>query len=92
MHGANMLLEAKHWLQQAFPHWNRTEGRDHIWLMTHDEGSCWLPGELRNSIVLSHWGRKVSSCLNTLLSSCLACSNAVSDSQALDSACNKATQ
>ena len=59
MHGTNMLLEAKRWLQQAHPHWNRTGGRDHIWLASHDEGSCWVPGELRASIILSHWGRRV---------------------------------
>ena len=29
-------------------------------LMTHDEGSCWVPAELRSSIILSHWGRKVT--------------------------------
>ena len=28
-------------------------------LVTHDEGSCWVPAELRSSIILSHWGRKV---------------------------------
>ena len=60
MHGANMLLEAKQWLQQAYPHWNRTGGKDHVWLVTHDEGSCWVPSELRSSIILSHWGRKVN--------------------------------
>ena len=60
MHGANLLLEAKRWLQQAYPHWNRTGGKDHIWLVSHDEGSCWVPAELRPSIILSHWGRKVS--------------------------------
>ena len=59
MHGANMLLEAKTWLQQAYPFWNRTGGKDHMWLVSHDEGSCWVPSELRPSIILSHWGRKV---------------------------------
>ena len=59
MHGANMLLEAKTWLQQAYPFWNRSGGKDHMWLASHDEGSCWVPSELRPSIILSHWGRKV---------------------------------
>ena len=62
MHGANMLLEAKQWVARAWPHWNRTQGRDHIWLVTHDEGSCWVPSELRASTILSHWGRKVALC------------------------------
>jgi hypothetical protein len=37
---------------------DRRGGRDHIWLATHDEASCWLPAQLRRSIILSHWGRK----------------------------------
>ena len=36
---------------------DRRSGRDHIWLVTHDEGSCWVPAVLRPSIILSHWGR-----------------------------------
>ncbi len=39
--------------------WDRKGGRDHIWLISHDEGSCWAPAEIRPSIILSHWGRKV---------------------------------
>lgn len=35
----------------------RRGGRDHIWLVTHDEGSCWVPAAIRPSIILSHWGR-----------------------------------
>ena len=35
-------------------------------LVTHDEGSCWVPAEIRNSIILSHWGRKVQSLLFNL--------------------------
>ncbi|KAK9805384.1 hypothetical protein WJX73_009679 [Symbiochloris irregularis] len=58
MHAANMLLEAKQWLQTHLPYWNRTGGKDHVWLVTHDEGSCWVPSEIRPSIILSHWGRK----------------------------------
>ncbi len=37
MHQTNMILEAKRWLQQHYPYWNRTNGRDHIWLTNHDE-------------------------------------------------------
>ena len=36
----------------------RFGGRDHIWLVSHDEGPCWVPTELWPSIILSHWGRK----------------------------------
>ena len=35
-------------------------------LVTHDEGSCWVPAEIRDSIILSHWGRKVQSLLSDL--------------------------
>ncbi|BDA44351.1 probable glucuronosyltransferase [Coccomyxa sp. Obi] len=53
-----MLLEAQRWVDTTFPYWRRRAGRDHIWLITHDEGSCWAPKEIRSSIILSHWGRK----------------------------------
>ena len=71
MQGTHMLLEAKRWLQHAYPFWNRTGGRDHVWLVSHDEGSCWVPGELRRGTILSHWGRKV--CAPS--SEVLACEN-----------------
>ena len=58
MHAANMVLDAKRWLQQHMPWWDRRQGRDHIFLMAHDEGACYMPTEVYNtSIVLSHWGR-----------------------------------
>ncbi|PNH07817.1 putative glucuronoxylan glucuronosyltransferase F8H, partial [Tetrabaena socialis] len=53
----NMITEAHEWLQQ-FPWWSRRGGRDHIWLMAHDEGACYMPTHVFNaSIVLTHWGR-----------------------------------
>ncbi|KAL6758481.1 exostosin-like glycosyltransferase [Haematococcus lacustris] len=58
MHVANMLLEARDWVRSHFPWWNRRGGRDHIFLMTHDEGACYAPIEIFNSsIFLTHWGR-----------------------------------
>jgi hypothetical protein len=58
MHIVNMLLEVKRWLQKHMPWWDRRGGRDHIWLMPHDEGACYMPTEIYNtSIVLTHWGR-----------------------------------
>ncbi len=54
-----MNLEAKRWVEQTLPFWNRTGGRDHIWLFSHDEGACWAPTEIANtSIILTHWGRQ----------------------------------
>ena len=38
MHAANMVLDAKRWVQQHMPWWDRRQGRDHIFLMAHDEG------------------------------------------------------
>ncbi len=40
-----MLLDpqAKRWIQEHFPYWNRRGGRDHIWMMANDEGACWMP-------------------------------------------------
>jgi hypothetical protein len=53
-----MLLEAKRWLQKHMPWWDQRGGRDHVWLMPHDEGACYMPTEIYNtSIVLTHWGR-----------------------------------
>ncbi len=53
-----MTLEAKRYLQKTWPWWNRRQGRDHIWLFSHDEGACWAPTEVFNSsIILTHWGR-----------------------------------
>ncbi|GAX81627.1 hypothetical protein CEUSTIGMA_g9055.t1 [Chlamydomonas eustigma] len=58
MHVTNMVLEIKRWLQKHMPWWDRRGGRDHIWLMPHDEGACYMPTEIYNtSIVLTHWGR-----------------------------------
>eukprot|EP00798_Chlamydomonas_sp_ICE-L_P025771 gene25771-11436_t len=58
MHISNMIMEIKHWMQRTYPWWDRRGGKDHIWLMAHDEGACSMPSEVyQNSIVLSHWGR-----------------------------------
>ena len=38
------------------PHRDRRGGRDHIWLVSHDEASCYVPAAIRSSIILSHWG------------------------------------
>ncbi len=57
MLASNMLLKAQQWLASAHPYWNRTGGRDHIWLMSHDEGACYAPISIWNSTILSHWGR-----------------------------------
>jgi hypothetical protein len=53
-----MTLELLRHIQSAYPYWNRTGGRDHVWLFSHDEGACWAPTEVyTTSIILTHWGR-----------------------------------
>ncbi|GBF92598.1 hypothetical protein Rsub_05212 [Raphidocelis subcapitata] len=55
-HGALLYAEALDWLRSAYPYWNRSQGRDHVWLFTHDEGACWAPAEVyRNSIILTQY-------------------------------------
>ena len=37
--GTNLLLEVKRWIERVHPRiWKRRGGRDHIWLLNHDEG------------------------------------------------------
>ncbi|KAJ9526662.1 hypothetical protein QJQ45_017584 [Haematococcus lacustris] len=45
------------YLSTQFPYWNRRQGRDHIFLFTHDEGACWVPRVLTSAVWLTHWGR-----------------------------------
>ena len=52
-----MLNETRDWIDANFPYWKRKGGKDHIWLFTHDEGSCWAPESIVPSIWLTHWGR-----------------------------------
>ncbi len=39
MHGANMMLELKQWLDTTFPFWKQRSGKDHIWITAADEGN-----------------------------------------------------
>ncbi|XP_068643172.1 uncharacterized protein [Aristolochia californica] len=41
---------------QQYPFWNRSSGRDHIWSFSWDEGACYAPKEIWNSMMLVHWG------------------------------------
>ncbi|XP_026413706.1 uncharacterized protein LOC113309491 isoform X2 [Papaver somniferum] len=41
---------------EQHPFWNRSSGRDHIWSFSWDEGACYAPKEIWNSMMLAHWG------------------------------------
>ncbi|GFH19809.1 EGF-like domain-containing protein [Haematococcus lacustris] len=53
----DLALHVHRYLSTQFPYWNRRQGRDHIFLFTHDEGACWVPRVLTNAVWLTHWGR-----------------------------------
>ncbi|KAL6953064.1 adenylosuccinate synthase, partial [Sarracenia purpurea var. burkii] len=41
---------------EQYPYWNHSSGRDHIWFFSWDEGACYAPKEIWNSMMLVHWG------------------------------------
>ena len=54
-----MVVDAVDQIRAAHPYWDRNGGRDHVFLLAHDEGGCWASEAVaKNSIILSHWGRK----------------------------------
>ncbi|KAK7278885.1 hypothetical protein RJT34_23924 [Clitoria ternatea] len=41
---------------EQYTYWNQSSGRDHIWFFSWDEGACYAPKEIWNSMMLVHWG------------------------------------
>lgn len=53
-----MVADAVEYVRSALPYWDAKQGKDHIFLLSHDEGGCWAPKDVAtNSILLTHWGR-----------------------------------
>eukprot|EP00850_Spirogloea_muscicola_P019513 SM000192S04908 [mRNA] locus=s192:268840:274943:+ [translate_table: standard] len=53
---AEIYREAYEHIQSNYSYWNRSQGRDHIWVFSWDEGACYAPQAIWSSIMLSHWG------------------------------------
>nr|ACN39924.1 unknown [Picea sitchensis] len=43
-------------IMEHYTYWNRSSGHDHIWFFAWDEGACYAPKEIWNSMMLVHWG------------------------------------
>ncbi|CAI7857568.1 unnamed protein product [Closterium sp. NIES-53] len=57
---ADYYQQALEHIRSAYPFWNRTQGRDHIWSFPWDEGACSAPKDVFNGIMLSHWGNTMA--------------------------------
>ena len=44
-------------IRTSYPYWNASNGADHLWPFTHDEGACYAPAALQRATLLTHWGR-----------------------------------
>eukprot|EP00966_Prymnesium_polylepis_P223371 5168425-Prymnesium_polylepis.1 len=38
-----MIEDAVEQIRSALPYWDAKQGKDHIFLLAHDEGGCWAP-------------------------------------------------
>lgn len=67
-HARSLLGSAVKLVSRKMPYWNRSKGRDHIFVATHDYGPCFhtmedlatsagIPIFLRNSVILQTFGR-----------------------------------
>ena len=53
------MLSAYHHIRHAYPYWNASGGRDHVWFMPGEKLTCVVPKEIREaSILVGHWGAR----------------------------------
>lgn len=52
-------------IMEQYPYWNQSSGKDHIWFFSWDEGACYAPKEIWNSMMLVHWGNTNSKHTNS---------------------------
>ena len=51
------ILQGVKWIQNKYPYWKRTQGRDHIFTFTHDIGGCVAPfRDLKHAIFITNTG------------------------------------
>ncbi|GAV66465.1 Exostosin domain-containing protein [Cephalotus follicularis] len=66
-HARSLISSAIHLISTHYPFWNRTRGFDHVFVASHDYGSCFhtmedraiadgVPGMLKKSIILQTFG------------------------------------
>eukprot|EP00013_Stygamoeba_regulata_P001834 CAMPEP_0177642296 /NCGR_PEP_ID=MMETSP0447-20121125/7509_1 /TAXON_ID=0 /ORGANISM="Stygamoeba regulata, Strain BSH-02190019" /LENGTH=496 /DNA_ID=CAMNT_0019144441 /DNA_START=182 /DNA_END=1672 /DNA_ORIENTATION=+ len=56
-----LVHRALQYIREFYPYWDRTQGKDHVWMFLHDYGACMSfewdvetpPPFLRNSIIIS---------------------------------------
>lgn len=41
-----MLVGMQRFVNETFPFWAKNGGRDHVFLMPHDEGACYAPPDI----------------------------------------------
>ena len=52
-----MMMAVQASVASVLPYWDRSGGRDHVFLMPHDEGACYVPQAAWPAHMLASWGR-----------------------------------